>query len=163
MAKSERRRAQNREHDARRRRQPHRKLYKDPRWIHGREVHLGQHPLCVYCHQSGVVRAATVVNHKIPHRGDVKLFFDPANWESCCAPCHDIIVQRMEVRGYAEHVDADGWPMDPMHPANQHTVPTRAPARGRFVPPGGGKSLEPSVSGPAGNPRTELVSKPAGR
>jgi len=35
------------------------------------------HPTCVRCGAP-----ATVVNHKIPHRGDMKLFWNRSNWES---------------------------------------------------------------------------------
>jgi 5-methylcytosine-specific restriction protein A len=30
-----------------------------------------------------------VVDHVVPHRGDAILFWDRANWQSMCKPCHD--------------------------------------------------------------------------
>lgn len=33
--------------------------------------------------------AATIVDHKVPHKGDKALFWDSTNWQSLCKPCHD--------------------------------------------------------------------------
>lgn len=120
MAPSEMRRASNRRHDAKRRaEQPWRAWYKDPRWVKGRVVHLDRHPLCVMCLVRGVTRAATVVDHIIPHRGDAKLFFDSEkNWQSLCDHDHNTHKQRLEKQGYSDQLDADGWPVDPLHPSN---------------------------------------------
>jgi 5-methylcytosine-specific restriction protein A len=30
-----------------------------------------------------------VVDHKVPHRGDMKLFWDRNNWQSMAKECHD--------------------------------------------------------------------------
>jgi hypothetical protein len=35
------------------------------------------------------VRIANVVDHIIPHRGDMELFWDESNWQSMCEPCHN--------------------------------------------------------------------------
>lgn len=51
--------------------------------------YLQAHPLCVHCLAEGRYVKATVVDHKIPHRGDPKLFWDTDNWQSLCKPCHD--------------------------------------------------------------------------
>jgi len=38
-----------------------------------------------------------VADHKKPHRGDRKMFFDPQNvWTICKMPCHDQVKQREE-------------------------------------------------------------------
>jgi 5-methylcytosine-specific restriction protein A len=37
----------------------------------------------------GVVRLAQVVDHAIPHHGDVAVFWNPNNWQSLCKCCHD--------------------------------------------------------------------------
>lgn len=29
------------------------------------------------------------MDHKIPHRGDAALFWDPNNWQAMSKPCHD--------------------------------------------------------------------------
>lgn len=60
-------------------------------WQKAREGFLRKHPLCECdkC-QAGTlrVRAATVVDHIIPHRGDKKLFWDRNNWQAMAASCH---------------------------------------------------------------------------
>lgn len=33
---------------------------------------------------------AIIVDHIIPHRGDMKLFWDEDNWQSLCKHCHDV-------------------------------------------------------------------------
>lgn len=71
---------------------PARKLYGTARWRELRTAWLSAHPLCQCpaC-QEGAIRttAATVVDHIRPHRGDERLFFDPANLMSMAKPCHD--------------------------------------------------------------------------
>jgi len=67
-------------------------------WQQARAIHLRQHPLCVYCEEEGRVTAATVVDHRIPHRGDQTLFWDRKNWQSLCKACHDGRKAREEAR-----------------------------------------------------------------
>lgn len=88
-------------------------------WKVAREAQLAVQPLCERCLQSEDVTPATVVNHRIPHRGDWSLFIDPNNHESLCAPHHDSLVQREEARGYTIGSDVNGRPVDPGHPWNQ--------------------------------------------
>ncbi len=71
------------------------------------------------CAKAGRVTAATVVDHIKPHRGDQKLFWDTANWQALCKPCHDSHKQQIERIGYSTEVGADGWPTDPQHPSNR--------------------------------------------
>jgi 5-methylcytosine-specific restriction enzyme A len=60
------------------------------RWQKARAGWLVAHPLCAACERQGRVTAATVVDHVIPHRGDMALFWAAAtNWQSLCKPCHD--------------------------------------------------------------------------
>jgi 5-methylcytosine-specific restriction protein A len=59
------------------------------RWQKARLWWLRQHPLCAECAREGVVRAADVVDHVVPHRGDEVLFWDVDNWMSLCKRCHD--------------------------------------------------------------------------
>ena len=61
----------------------------DSRWEKARKRFLKAHPLCVRCMEQGRVVRANVVDHVIPHRGDAKLFWDEANWQSLCKSCHD--------------------------------------------------------------------------
>lgn len=61
-------------------------------WERARTAWLRLHPLCA-CDQCAEgqlqVTEATVVDHKVPHRGDMKLFWDRDNWQSMSKPCHD--------------------------------------------------------------------------
>ncbi len=66
------------------------------KWQKARQGFLRSHPLCVMCEAESRVTAATVVDHKIPHRGDQALFWDKANWQSLCATHHSRDKQREE-------------------------------------------------------------------
>lgn len=70
----------------------------DYKWQKARKRYLQAHPLCVYCERDGMVTAATVVDHKIPHRGDMTLFWDESNWQSLCATHHSRDKQREEAQ-----------------------------------------------------------------
>lgn len=59
------------------------------RWQQARERHLRANPLCCYCERKGDITRATVVDHKVPHKGSEALFWDETNWQSLCKPCHD--------------------------------------------------------------------------
>lgn len=96
-----------------------RRLYKDPRWKAARETQLQKQPLCEECLQGGRRVGANTVNHRIPHKGDEGLFFDPANHQSVCKPHHDGPIQKAEGLGFSPAVDAGGWPTDPRHRANR--------------------------------------------
>jgi 5-methylcytosine-specific restriction protein A len=61
----------------------------DYRWQKARARYLAEHPLCVMCEEDGKVTAAAVVDHVVPHRGDVRLFWDESNWQALCKKCHD--------------------------------------------------------------------------
>lgn len=67
------------------------------KWQQAREGYLRLHPLCVYCQRDGHVAEATVVDHKVPHRGDMKVFWDRTNWQGLCKPHHDGEKQREEI------------------------------------------------------------------
>lgn len=58
-------------------------------WQQARLAFLQVNPLCVMCQARGRVTAATVVDHVRPHRGDMVIFWDRANWQALCKPCHD--------------------------------------------------------------------------
>jgi 5-methylcytosine-specific restriction endonuclease McrA len=68
------------------------------------------------CQASGYVEQATVVDHKMPHKGDWNLFWDETNWQPLCGPHHNATKQRLEVRGGAPGCDRTGQPLDPTHP-----------------------------------------------
>lgn len=91
--------------------------YKRREWKLVRSAQLARQPLCEPCLKQGRVAAATVVNHRIPHKGDWALFIDPNNHESTCKPCHDGPIQSAERRGFSSAVGPDGFPVDPQHRA----------------------------------------------
>lgn len=62
----------------------------DAKWRSARLLYLEDHPLCAHCSDKDVIKAADVVDHIIPHRGDTELFWLQANWQSLCYSCHSI-------------------------------------------------------------------------
>lgn len=85
------------------------------KWQQARAGFLLKHPHCVMCLAAMGVTAsepaaqalacydigklppiATVVDHKVAHRGDMKVFWDKAGWQSLCKPCHDSHAQRRD-------------------------------------------------------------------
>lgn len=59
------------------------------KWQKASKAFLARHPLCVMCQQNGIVKAAEVVDHIKPHRGNQLLFWDKKNWQPLCKKCHD--------------------------------------------------------------------------
>lgn len=108
--------------------QRYRALYSDLRWCgpHGirqqalrRDRWTCQRCGCLVVEGNRHHPRAAVVNHKVRHRGDPKLFFDLANTETVCKADHDTLIQREEARGYVLGSDATGRPIDPQHPWNR--------------------------------------------
>lgn len=98
--------------------QAYRHLYKNRAWQQARTAKLAAEPLCELCAKTGRVTPATVVNHRIPHKGDWQLFIDPTNHQSACKPCHDGAIQSYEKTGSMRGHDESGAPLDPNHPWN---------------------------------------------
>ena len=88
------------------------------KWQKAREAYLKERPFCVYCLRAAVIPASTmleemqgciskgiafpyaqVVDHKTPHRGDERLFWDRENWQGLCFKHHNQDKQREESRG----------------------------------------------------------------
>lgn len=61
----------------------------DARWEKERTKFLDENPLCADHRKRGLVEAATVVDHIVPHKGDQVLFWDKNNWQPLCKSCHD--------------------------------------------------------------------------
>lgn len=63
----------------------------DSRWIKAREGFLRKHPLC-QCPDCDEGRKkltiADEVDHVIPHRGNMVLFWDSLNWQALAKKCH---------------------------------------------------------------------------
>jgi 5-methylcytosine-specific restriction enzyme A len=88
------------------------------RWAKARAGHLAHEPFCRQCKKAGRTVRATIVDHIVPHRGDMKLFWARNNWQSLCTTCGNGDKQRQErsggkpqYRGCTE----DGTPLDPNH------------------------------------------------
>lgn len=66
----------------------HRRGY-NYKWQKASKVFLSHNPLCRHCEKEDKIVLATVVDHVIPHKGDMKLFWDIENWQSLCSSCHN--------------------------------------------------------------------------
>lgn len=60
------------------------------RWQQARAGYLRKHPLCVHCEAAGRFTVATDLDHTVPHKGDMVLFWDAGNWQGLCKPCHSV-------------------------------------------------------------------------
>jgi len=58
-------------------------------WQRARAEYLKNNPLCVMHLARNEVEAAAVVDHVVPHRGDMVAFWEVANWQALCKRCHD--------------------------------------------------------------------------
>ena len=58
------------------------------RWQRESKLYLRSHPQCAVCPQESI-QPATVVDHIVPHRGDMELFWNVENWQALCASCHN--------------------------------------------------------------------------
>lgn len=59
------------------------------KWQKASKAFLKHHPLCVACEAKGIIKAAEVVDHIKPHKGNKILFWDKKNWQALCKQCHD--------------------------------------------------------------------------
>lgn len=90
-----------------------RKLYGTARWQKLRAWHLSHNPLCVFCADlDGIATSATIVDHILPHKGNLTKFWDNKNLQSLCAPCHDGRKQWIEKNDHRPTIGADGWPIE---------------------------------------------------
>ena len=89
-----------------------RKWYGTARWKELRRITLVRYPICTRC--ENVVSA--IVDHKIPHKGNIDLFFDETNLTGLCKSCHDSWKARQENGRVDTACNDDGYPVDPNHP-----------------------------------------------
>lgn len=61
----------------------------DARWVKESKAFLARNPLCAECGKKNLVVSATVVDHIIPHLGNMTLFWNQSNWQPLCKKCHD--------------------------------------------------------------------------
>jgi 5-methylcytosine-specific restriction enzyme A len=87
------------------------------RWRNRARHQLMIEPMCRLCAARGIVRAATVADHIVPHKNNPRLFDGPL--QSLCKSCHDRSKRAEEGKGYLPDVGVDGCPIDPNHPANR--------------------------------------------
>lgn len=88
------------------------------RWQQARRYYLTAHPLCAMCQALGKLTPATVVDHRVPHRGDVDVFWDEDNWQALCTHHHNAVKQSHEKRGGEIGYDDEGRPLDSKHSWN---------------------------------------------
>lgn len=68
----------------------------DSKWQRESKAFLALNPMCA----CGCGRAADMVDHIVPHRGDKKLFWSRSNWQPLASsPCHASHKQSLEKRG----------------------------------------------------------------
>lgn len=96
----------------------HRRLYNTKQWKRLRREQLQKEPLCKLCQDRNKLTPAKVVDHVIPHRGNVDLFFR-GQLQSLCSMCHDKAKQIQERHGVLIGGDENGNPTDPNHHWNQ--------------------------------------------
>jgi 5-methylcytosine-specific restriction protein A len=91
----------------------YRAWYKTKRWLRLRQHQLAKHPYCQCPHHEGKHVLADVVDHKTPHKGDERLFWDDRNLASMTKQCHDSMKQSQERggRGFAKGSDVNGMPL----------------------------------------------------
>lgn len=51
---------------------------------------------CQMCGRLDGAKGQLICDHKQPHRGDQRLFWDEANLWTICKPCHDGLKQKQE-------------------------------------------------------------------
>jgi len=51
---------------------------------------LLRHPLCAACRTA----PASILDHRIAHRGNAALFWDQTNWQALCVHCHGVKTAR---------------------------------------------------------------------
>jgi len=80
--------------------QPWMAWYRSKRWsdlrmrVFNRDGFTCQHPGCGYL---GVHKTSSLIaHHKIPHKGNVELFWNENMIETVCKPCHDGVIQSIE-------------------------------------------------------------------
>lgn len=59
------------------------------RWQKYRLSFLKKHPLCAICAKQGIITIATCIDHIIPHKGDMVLFWKRDNHQPACIPCNN--------------------------------------------------------------------------
>ncbi|MBZ5615051.1 MAG: HNH endonuclease [Acidobacteriia bacterium] len=62
----------------------------DSKWQIYTADYLKQHPYCIDPYRKHDIRVPSqVVDHKVPHKGDLRLFWDRRNHQPLCLSCHN--------------------------------------------------------------------------
>jgi 5-methylcytosine-specific restriction endonuclease McrA len=98
--------------------QPWRRWYSSVVWKKQASYQLRIEPLCRLCEAEGRVVVATIADHVVHHDEDWNRF-RLGKLQSLCGACHARKHGRAPPLGYSLEIGADGWPIDPQHPANK--------------------------------------------
>jgi 5-methylcytosine-specific restriction endonuclease McrA len=80
--------------------QPWRAWYVGRRWRRlRRQILVRDLFTCQLCKRIGFDTSKLVADHKTPHHGSTRLFWDAANIQCLCAECHNSVKQSEERRG----------------------------------------------------------------
>ena len=94
----------------RRRLQPHERGY-TKRWRRAALRYLKRHPTCaLFGKDTKCTGIAKCVDHLIPHRGDLRLFWDRRNWQGLCLRCHNRKSRSEQLGALGLKVDLSGMP-----------------------------------------------------
>ena len=65
--------------------------YDTPRWKRATARFKAAHPFCINAEQGlpTCTLVTDVTDHRIPHGGDERLFWDESNWQPMCSSCHN--------------------------------------------------------------------------
>lgn len=73
-----------------------RRLYRTARWARMREQKKDEAPFCVDCEAEGKLTVWTELDHQVPHRGDLDIFWDYENLRGRCREHHQAKTARGE-------------------------------------------------------------------
>ena len=91
------------------------------RWEKAARRFLAKHPTCARFGIDPKCKGiAAEVDHIVPHKGDLRRFWDKRNWQGLCKPCHSRkTLAEHRAKPQQLRVDITGMPTDPTHHWNQ--------------------------------------------
>lgn len=94
-------------------------MYNSSRWAKRREDQLTKEPFCFMCEEEGKIVIASIADHKEPHRGLERSFFE-GELQSLCEAHHNSVKQSQErsEAGIRRGFNDLGEPLDANHPWN---------------------------------------------
>lgn len=91
---------------------PWRYLYDSARWKRLRQTKLLRSPLCEHCLDSGGLRPAVQVHHRVKHGGDPRKFYCALDGlQALCDHCHNALMQAAEKTRF-HAIGQDGFPLE---------------------------------------------------